>query len=553
MAPIDCSRMHATDSLALRKARGAFFTPPDVAAFVTRWAVRSAEDRAFEPSCGEAAFLLAASDRLRDLGAAGPMSGQLSGVELHAASADAARQCLAERGVSVDVRAGDFFEQELASGFDAVVGNPPFVRYQDFAGDARLKAREAALKAGVRLSGLASSWAAFVVASAALVRPGGRLGLVLPAELLSVNYAGPVRRFLMDRFRSVKLAVFEERVFPGVLEEVVLLLAEGVGPTTEIEVGQTGNLDGLDMLEFVPWEPTDREGKWTPALLSADALDTYEALQREAAFVCLETWGRTNLGMVTGNNRYFALTTREAHDLKLSNSDLTPISPPGSAHLRGLTLTTAAWQELADAQKRVLLFRPSGEPSEAAERYIRRGKRRKVHAAYKCRVRDPWWRVPNVPVPDLFVTYMNHDTPRLVANEAGVGYVNSVHGVRLKTDLRDLGKDLLPVAALNSLTMLGAEVVGRSYGGGVLKLEPKEADQLPVPAPEALSKVESQLRAVVPHLSKRLRSSDLAEAVDMVDRVLLIEGLGLGRKSIRAMRDAREQLFSRRVARAGAP
>src|SRR6185295_18716215 len=103
--------------------------------------------------------------------------------------------------------------------------------YQSFTGLSRAKALAAALSQGVRLGGLASSWAAFVIHAASFLKPDGRLGLVLPAELLSVNYAAPIRSYLMRRFASVRLVVFEELVFPDVLEEVVLLLAEGEGPT----------------------------------------------------------------------------------------------------------------------------------------------------------------------------------------------------------------------------------------------------------------------------------------------------------------------------------
>lgn len=59
------------------------------------------------------------------------------------------------------------------------------------------------------------------------------MGLVLPAELLSVNYAAEVRRFLLQSFERVDLVLFTERVFPDAQEEVLLLLAEGYlqGPT----------------------------------------------------------------------------------------------------------------------------------------------------------------------------------------------------------------------------------------------------------------------------------------------------------------------------------
>src|SRR6185437_4953885 len=138
----------------------------------------------------------------------------------------------------------DFFSVEPEPFYDTVIGNPPYIRYQDFSGESRARSREAALRGGVSLTGLASSWAAFTIHSALFLKQGGRLGLVLPAELLSVNYAAEVRRFLMERFRAVRLVVFRERVFPGVLAEVVLMLADGFdeGPTDRCELVKANNI-----------------------------------------------------------------------------------------------------------------------------------------------------------------------------------------------------------------------------------------------------------------------------------------------------------------------
>ena len=542
------------DTVELRKARGAFFTPPEVADYVCRWAVRSRTDVVYEPSCGEADFLVAAGRRLVELGARDVDGTLLRGAELHEASARSALAELDAVGLSARIEVADFFDVELADGtFDAVVGNPPYVRYQAFHGEARAKAQQAALRAGVRLSGLASSWAAFTVRSAQLVKPNGRLGLVLPAELLSTNYAGPVRRYLTDRFASVRLIMFDERVFPGVLAEVVLLLAEGQGPTDAVKVSQTRNLAALADPPVTYWRPTDREAKWTPALLATETAEAYAELLRDDTFTQLEGWGRTDLGMVTGNNHYFCLSAEHARHAGLCENELKRISPPGSRHLRGLTLTERAWRELADDGRRTYLFAPPADLrlplSDAAAAYIAAGEVASVHKAYKCRVRSPWWKVPRVAIPDLFLTYMNHDTPRLVSNSAGAAHLNSVHGVTLATEHRTLGRDLLPIGVLNSLTLLGAELVGRSYGGGILKIEPKEADLLPVPSPAVLADAAPALRALRPQLATHLRGGNLHEAVALVDRVLLVHHLGMKRAQIKHLREARDTLFARRAAR----
>jgi adenine-specific DNA-methyltransferase len=546
------------DGGAGRKARGAFFTPPALCRYLARWAVRDGADRILEPSCGEAAFLLALAEELRDRGG-GP--GRLDGVELHRASAVQARSVLAAAGLDAQVRVGDFLALEPEPAYDAVVGNPPYVRYQDFSGEARTRGRAAALRAGVRLTNLASSWAAFTVHAALFLRPGGRLALVLPAELLSVNYAAQVREFLMRRFGRVRLVLFTERVFPGVLEEVVLLLAEGVGPTDHCELVQVRDVDGL--LAGQPegadapggagvsrWRPATAQGKWTPAMIPAEALEGYGLATGHQGVTTLLSWGETTLGAVTGNNRFFALAPADAARFGLEpGRDLIPLSPPGSRHLRGLALTGQAWQALGGHGRATLLFRPPEQPSRAAAAYIRAGREAGVDTAYKCRVRNPWWRVPIVPPADLFLTYMNADTPRLTSNPARVHHLNSVHGVYLRAGLRRTGTALLPVASLNSVTLLGAETVGRAYGGGMLKLEPREADLLPVPTPEAVAASRKELLRIRPAVAADLAAGRLLDAVARVDRVLLVGGLGFDPAEVERLAAARAVLAARRAAR----
>lgn len=549
----------AGDTAQLRKARGAFFTPEPIARYVTEWAVRSTTDRVLEPSCGEAAFLLAAVDRLARLHSAGAAPGTLGGLdgmELHPESAAAAEGLLRRAGVNAHVAAGDFFCVEPTGSYDVVIGNPPYVRYQDFNGEARTRSRAAALRAGVSLTKLASSWAAFTVHSALFLKPGGRMGLVLPAELLSVNYAAEVRAFLLREFARVDLVVFTERVFPGVLEEVVLLLTEGYrqGPAGHAEIIEVRNAADLAIASAGrSWRPTRPQDKWTPSLLPAGALNIYsELISGGEEFTPLETWGDTTLGMVTGNNKFFTLSPARVAELGLVPTDLLQLSPPGSRHLRGLSFTAAAWHDLGERNAATWLFRPTDEPSPAGRAHIEAGHAAGVQNAYKCRVRQPWWRVPLVPPADLLLTYMNADTPRLSTNRAGVRHLNSVHGLYLRDDHHALGRELLSLASLNTLTLLGAETVGRSYGGGMLKLEPREADQLPVPAPALVVDHAAALAAVRPAVRTTLAGGDLLGAVRLVDEVLLGRALGVADEARASLVDAHANLTARRVARGAA-
>ncbi|KQP96139.1 MULTISPECIES: HsdM family class I SAM-dependent methyltransferase [unclassified Rathayibacter] len=515
----------AADPAEARKARGAFFTPDGITAHLAEWALRDPSDSVLEPSAGEAAFLIAAVERLRALGATDPL---VHGIELHRASAHIARDLVQRAGGTARIRVSDFFRTEAAPQYDAVIGNPPFIRYQDWTGDQRDRARFAALQQGVSLTGLASSWAAFVIHAAAYLKPGGRLGMVLPAELLSVNYAAPVRRFLLERFATVELVTFEEQVFPDAEADTVLVKAEGWNglPAAQATLRQTRNADTLSELhEGTTWTPLNTGDRWHPQPLRPTSIDTIAHLIGDNTFVPLSDHGDTTLGAVTGGNRFFALSPERVRTLGIPRRDLVRISPPGSSHLRGLALTDSAMARLGSEGHSTWLLYPSDRPADATLEYISKGVDTAVDQAYKCRVRSPWWRVPLLKPADLLLTYMNADTPRLTTNAAGVRHLNSVHGVYLNENVQNLARDVLPVASLNSVTLLGAELAGRSYGGGILKIEPREADRWWMPSADLLAQHRSELVAIKPSVQRHLQTKNLLAAVALVDTVLLDERL----------------------------
>ncbi|MFC5931537.1 SAM-dependent methyltransferase [Cryobacterium melibiosiphilum] len=545
--------LHPADTPELRKARGAFFTPQPIVRFIADWALRDAADAVFEPSAGDAEFLVEAVRRLRELSDNPTFKPTVHGVEIHKHSAQVGRSRVREAGGRPRIQVNDFFMVNSEKKYAAVIGNPPFVRYQDWSGVSRLRSREAALRAGVSLTGLASSWAAFVIQGSSILRDGGRLGLVLPAELLSVNYAAPVRQFLFDHFRSLEIVLFEEQVFPEAEADVVLLLADGYnqGPTDHATIRQAKNAAGLTVLENgMQWAPIDPAGKWTGAgLVPPAATMPLARLVDGESFVDLESWGDTTLGMVTGNNRYFALSPARIKELGIHRNELLRLSPPGSSHLRGLVLSDDMLTRLGRDGKATRLFYPAAMPSAAAQSYIDAGHAAGVDQAYKCQVRKTWYRVPLVAPADLLLTCMNADTPRLTTNLAGVRHLNSIHGVYLKKDLRDLGRELLPLASLNSITLLNAEMVGRAYGGGILKLEPKEADQWMMPAPELVRTRAAALRAIRDRVARKLQAGQLLAAVRLVDQALLLEAGHLAVEEIEHVRAAHAELTRRRTTR----
>lgn len=540
-----------------RKARGAFFTPPAIADFLARWAIRSLDARVLDPTCGEAVFLLAAAERLRRLQATPEaIAGQLTGVDLHQPSLDASHALLRDEGAGSRFVRSDFFDLPTPAQIgdsigwqDAVIGNPPFVRYQEHRGDTRRRSAAAALAQGVRLSGMASSWAASLVHASAFLNPTGRLAMVLPAELLTVQYAEPVRRWLRRRFAVVNLVMFERLQFRDAEEHVVLLVAHGTGPCDSFCLYHVDGAD--DLAQIHPMDPVGAnpaaEGKWSDLTLPLDTRQLFKSVAGER-MARLDSYGNPELGTVTGANDFFAISEVTRRKYGLTDEHVKPLSPPGTRHLKGLSFTRAQWEELKLAGERVWLLHPERTAkTKGLSEYLEIGEGRGVPAAYKCQVREPWWRPPAVPVPDLFFTYMSHRYPRMVANTSGATLVNSMHGIRLRGDIPRESRDALPLLGLNSATMLGAEVLGRAYGGGILKMEPTEAASLPVPTTEALLAAWEVLARQRLNLDAALQRGEWWTVVAEVDRVLLKSVMGLGVDQVGAIRDAAAVLRVRRT------
>ena len=557
-----------TSQPSYQKLRGGYYTPKSIADFLADWAVRSPADEVLEPSCGDGNILVAAARRLLTLGASPEtLNQQLHGVELDPQEATKAARRLQMLGIPLTanntIRVGDFFahcqrnlfgekvltlvlkEQQC---FDAVIGNPPFIRYQNFPEAHRQIAFRLMERAGFHPNRLTNAWLPFLVVGSLLLKENGRLAMVIPAELFQVNYAAEVRQFLSDYYSRVTLVTFQQLVFDGIQQEVVLLLAERNhtpnGCIRAIELNGIKDLSTLTSarLDTIELKPMDHSTeKWTQYFLESDEIQLLREMRQHPGVTPANQVLDVDVGIVTGRNGFFVLTQSQVKTYGLEPHLERIVSRSG--HLNGAVFGATDWQSNVEAQLPAFLFTPADIPveelPESLQQYITLGEKQGYHEGYKCRIRPRWYIVPSVWIPDAFMLRQVHAYPKLVLNTAQAVCTDTIHRVRF---LDGIDSQVVTVAFLNSLTFAFAEVTGRSYGGGVLTFEPSEAESLPLPLTGA-----EQLD--LERIDELLRDGDIDTVLETTDSVLLVQGLGLSEGQAKALRGIWTKLRDRRINR----
>ncbi len=112
--------------------------------------------------------------------------------------------------LEVRLRVGDALELAWTQ-FDAVIGNPPYIRQEKLA-----PATKRALRGFESYDGVADLYVYFIELAHRLLRAGGRYALVVPRKWMTAAYARPLRSFLA-RARSVEaIDELDPRAFASV-------------------------------------------------------------------------------------------------------------------------------------------------------------------------------------------------------------------------------------------------------------------------------------------------------------------------------------------------
>ena len=482
-----------------QKLRGGYYTPTDLAAYLTRWVQKIDPKTILEPSCGDGAFLTEVGKHL-------PKAAVQAFEIDEAEAAKAYRAAQAAKIKKIDIEQDDFLGwatlnlKSRKTQFDAVLGNPPFIRYQYLPALFQHRSEQIFAELGCKFTKHTNAWVPFILASIEMLRAGGRLAMVVPAEVIHVTHAQSLRSYLGRECRRIAIIDPEELWFEGTLQGAVLLMAEKKSHPNDHSEGLV--IHPVRGREFLTGDPEDLfqkgksingrtvAGKWTRAILSASTRDLLDELEAHADIARFDDVAKVDVGIVTGANKFFLVDdqTIEKYGLKKWAHPMFG----RSQHCPGIIYDDAQHRQNAkkgDPTNFVWFTDNEVERHKIAKAYIKLGEEQSLHTRYKCRIRSPWYSVPSVYSTEVGMLKRAHDAPRLILNKINAFTTDTAYRVRAKKGTAAQ----LVYGFMNSLTALSAELEGRHYGGGVLELVPSEIERLLMPNPE---KVNPDLKAL---------------------------------------------------------
>lgn len=526
------------------KLRGGYYTPSSIADFIVLWALRGGDDTVLEPSCGDGSFLASIRNRRSEFPLVSDK--KVIGVELdttEAAKAEAYGYSIVNGDYFTYYR--DFIEGKLT--YDVIVGNPPFIRYQNFDEQYRTVAFDLMKKHGFHPNRLTNIWLPFLLLSCEALSNNGRIGMVIPAELFQVDYAAEARNYLSSHFESLTIVTFKRLVFDDIQQEVVLLLGEKTSANKGIRVVELNGLEelihqGLSCLNKAETKVLDHSSdKWVKYYLTNEELHVLRTLNSDNRITDATDLYEVNVGLVSGENDFF-LSDWDNVVARNLQGEMKPIISRAE-QVKGINLSAEEYQLLRDEGKRVSIFMPGDLPldqlSDSARQYIAWGEQQNYNKNYKCRIRKRWYVVPNSWIADAFLIRQANLYPKMILNPIGALVTDTLHKVRF---LEGVDRNAVACAFLNTYTLALSETLGRSYGGGVLTFEPGEMRRMRIPMKGA-EKLDIQKIDALQRMGK------YEEILSYTDSILLVDGLGLSKHDVALLHSIWNKMRDRRLSR----
>jgi adenine-specific DNA-methyltransferase len=469
------------------REKGQFWTPQWVAEAMVAYCLADDSDSIFDPAVGAGAFFIAA----KEIAEKKRRRINLFGAEL---DRDALRQAASNGLTARDLEKiviGDFVLRPPDNRFPAIVANPPYIRHHRLSPSTKESLRALGVELiGKGLDGRAGLHIYFLLRALQLLSDGGRLAFIVPADTCEGVFAQTLWRWIASRYRLDAVVTFTPKAspFPNVDTNPIILLIRNARPESHFLWAQCQRAGSESLRE---WIEADFDLASTDAL-TVHRRDLQEGLdsglsrppsERSDARIVLAAFARVMRGIATGANEFFFLTRQRAIELKIPAEMLLPaIGRTRDALTEEITQDTL--RQLESAGRPTLLFAPDGRElddfPEAARSYLQKGRDAELDKRPLIATRRPWYKMEMRRVPPFLFAYLGRRNARFIRNLAGVMPLTSFLCVYPHREDADSIARLWQ-ALRHPDTVRNLPLVGKSYGAGAVKVEPRALERLPIP------------------------------------------------------------------------
>ncbi len=473
------------------REKGQFWTPDWVADAMVEYALSSDSDHIFDPAVGAGVFLRATKKYAAKLDK--PV--RLLGSEIYPDALEQARYSGLSGEDIEHISIRDFVLNPPSGPFKAIVANPPYIRHHRLSDNTKRELRRiSANSIGRALDGRAGLHIYFLIRALQVLDSGGRLAFIMSADTCEGVFSSTLWAWITRNYRLDAVVTFASSAtpFPSIDTNPVIFMIANESPQEKFRWAKClhPKTSGLQSWIKSGFEKADDALDIHTRFLSeglSTGLSRPQTAISESAFR-LGEFAHVVRGIATGANEYFFLTSRRAEYLQLPEEFLIP-AIGRTRDVPGNTISCETINHLESKNRPTLLFSPDGRPLEKfpqpVREYLMDGEAKGIHFKSLISTRRPWYKMEIRTPPPILFTYLGRRNARFVRNLANVvpltGFL-CIYPIHNNPDfVEQLWRVLQEPETVSNLAL-----VGKSYGAGAIKVEPRALERLPLSQNDAL-------------------------------------------------------------------
>ncbi|MCC6543185.1 MAG: N-6 DNA methylase [Nitrospirae bacterium] len=390
---------------------------------------------------------------------------------------------------SCDVELRDFIKNPPHGKFKAIVANPPYIRHHRIDQNTKLILKKLCARiTGFLIDGRAGYHIYFLIQALNLLEPNGRLAFIMPADTCEGTFAAKLWDWITEKYCLECVITFNEEAtpFPNVDTNAIIFLIKNSMPQKSIYWVRAKEAYSCDLLHFVT--SNFKENKYASIDVCKRQLkeSINTGLSRPEQNLNsykyhLNDFANVMRGIATGANDYFFLTRQRAVELNIPDNYL-KVAVGRTKDASDDILTTENIKQIEGNNRPTLLLSIAGHGilHESIAKYLKVGEGLGLPARPLIKQRRPWYKMEKREIPPLLFAYLGRRNTRFIKNEAGVlpltGFLCVYPLHKDDTYISNLWQALNHPDTLKNL-----QLVGKSYGSGAIKVEPRNLGKLPIP------------------------------------------------------------------------